>query len=60
MHHKAHKAAIRDTILDVIGDDPPLTARLITRHISPARTMLRAAEESERELLRLWRPGGAA
>ena len=37
-----------------------LVAEVIERHVSPAATAtLRAAEESERELLRMWRPGAA-
>jgi hypothetical protein len=37
-----------------------LVAEVIERHVSPAATAtLRAAEKSERELLRAWRPGEA-
>jgi hypothetical protein len=34
-----------------------MVTEVIERHISPAATdALRAAEDSERELLRMWRP----
>ncbi len=37
-----------------------LVTAVIERHVSPAATaILRAAEESEREILRAWRPGAA-
>jgi hypothetical protein len=38
-----------------------MARKVIARHISPIETMaLRAAEESERKLLRMWRPGKGA
>jgi hypothetical protein len=41
-----------DALPPVLRD---LVRKVIEQHISPARTcMLRAAEESERELLRIW------